>query len=100
MVTMRSDDREAIDRRLARIEGQVRGLRRLLQEDAYCCDVLTQISAVNSAVHQVAGAVAAMHLKHCLMSADEGEQHPHARTMTRDELTKEFEEVLKRLMKS
>jgi DNA-binding FrmR family transcriptional regulator len=95
-----SDDREAIDRRLARIEGQVRGLRRLLREDAYCCDLLTQISAVNSAVHQVAGAVAAMHLKHCLLSADGSERHPHARTMSRDELAREFEEVLKRLMKS
>ncbi len=90
-------ERKALDRRLARIEGQVRGIRRLLDENAYCCDVLTQLSAVTSALDQVAAKVAAEHIKHCIVGHDSAEAHPTAKAMTREEVLDELEEVLQRL---
>lgn len=56
-------------RRLRRIEGQVRGLQRLIEEDTYCIDVLTQISAVNSALQSVAVGLLDEHLHHCVTDA-------------------------------
>jgi CsoR family transcriptional regulator, copper-sensing transcriptional repressor len=56
-------------RRLRRIEGQVRGLQRLVDEDTYCIDVLTQISAVNSALQSVALGLLDEHLRHCVTGA-------------------------------
>ncbi|MCC7434949.1 MAG: metal-sensitive transcriptional regulator [Methanoregulaceae archaeon] len=97
---MKSENTKAIDRRLARIEGQVRGLRRMLEEDAYCCDILTQISAVTSALQQVAGQVAAQHVKHCIVGHGSGSEHDAAKRMTQDELVDELTEVFGRLMKA
>jgi len=56
-------------RRLRRIEGQVRGLQRLIEEDTYCIDVLTQISAVTSALQSVAVGLLDEHLRHCVSDA-------------------------------
>jgi DNA-binding FrmR family transcriptional regulator len=56
-------------RRLRRIEGQVRGLQRLVEEDAYCIDVLTQVSAVTSALQSVAVRLLDEHLHHCVADA-------------------------------
>jgi DNA-binding FrmR family transcriptional regulator len=56
-------------RRLRRIEGQVRGLQRLVDEDTYCIDVLTQISAVTSALQSVAVGLLDEHLHHCVTDA-------------------------------
>jgi CsoR family transcriptional regulator, copper-sensing transcriptional repressor len=64
--TMTKDD---YMRRLRRIEGQVRGLQRLVDEDTYCIDVLTQISAVNSALQSVALGLLDEHLRHCVTGA-------------------------------
>ncbi len=97
---MKTEDQKAIDRRLARIEGQVRGLRRLVEEDAYCCDLLTQISAVSSALNQVAGIVAANHVRHCVVGHPKGEGHSVAKKMSQDELFDELEEVFSRLMRA
>lgn len=55
--------------RLRRIEGQVRGLQRLIDDDAYCIDVLTQISAVTSALQSVAVGLLDEHLRHCVTTA-------------------------------
>lgn len=64
-----SQDKEAIGRRLRRIEGQVRGLGRMVDEDAYCIDVLTQISAVTRALESVALELLGDHLGHCVREA-------------------------------
>ena len=96
---MAQEDAKAIDRRLARIEGQVRGIRRLTEEGAYCCDILNQILAVNSALKQVAAVVASNHIKHCIAGHAAGEGHEVARAMTQDQLMAELEEVMSRLMK-
>ena len=62
----RKDD---IERRLRRIEGQVRGLQRMVGEDAYCIDVLTQISAATRALQSVALELLDDHLAHCVQEA-------------------------------
>jgi DNA-binding FrmR family transcriptional regulator len=73
------DDREAVLRRLARIEGQVRGVRRMVEDEAYCIDVLTQIAAVDKALDGVALKLLADHTNHCVRDAvarggDEGDE--------------------------
>jgi DNA-binding FrmR family transcriptional regulator len=65
-------DADAKDRnlkRLRRIEGQVRGIQKMVEEDRYCADVLGQISAVHEALRSVARELMRNHLKHCAMSA-------------------------------
>jgi DNA-binding FrmR family transcriptional regulator len=70
-------DSRALHNRLRRIEGQVRGLQRMVDEDAYCVDILTQIAAVQTALEQVAVNVLDGHVRHCVADAvagtDEGE---------------------------
>jgi DNA-binding FrmR family transcriptional regulator len=61
-----SDDREAIQKRLRRIEGQVRGLQRMVDEDRYCIDILEQVSAATRALQSVA---LDDHLAHCVAEA-------------------------------
>ena len=62
-------DKEAVQQRLRRIEGQVRGLQRMVDEDAYCIDVLTQISAATKALESVALQLLQEHLSHCVREA-------------------------------
>jgi DNA-binding FrmR family transcriptional regulator len=69
---MQADPR-AIHNRLRRIEGQVRGLQRMVDEDAYCVDVLTQVAAVQTALEQVAVHVLDAHVRTCVADAVGGE---------------------------
>jgi CsoR family transcriptional regulator, copper-sensing transcriptional repressor len=62
-------DSNAIHNRLRRIEGQVRGLQRMVDEDAYCIDILTQVAAVQTALEQVAVNVLDGHVRHCVADA-------------------------------
>jgi CsoR family transcriptional regulator, copper-sensing transcriptional repressor len=64
-----SSDREAYLKRLRRIEGQIRGLQRMVSEDAYCIDVLTQISAATRALQGVALGLLDEHIRHCVGNA-------------------------------
>jgi DNA-binding FrmR family transcriptional regulator len=65
--------KEQLGKRLARIEGQVRGIGRMVEEDRYCIDVLTQISAVQAALDKVALGLLDEHARTCVIGA-EGEQ--------------------------
>jgi DNA-binding FrmR family transcriptional regulator len=60
---------ELILKRLARAEGQVRGIRRMVEEDTYCIDVLTQVSATTKALETIALALLEDHLTHCVAEA-------------------------------
>jgi CsoR family transcriptional regulator, copper-sensing transcriptional repressor len=62
-------DTKAVHNRLRRIEGQVRGLQRMVDEDAYCIDILTQVAAVQTALEQVAVNVLDGHVRHCVADA-------------------------------
>ena len=64
-----SQDKDAYLKRLRRIEGQVRGLQRMVDEDKYCIDILTQISAVTRALESVALGLLDQHLSHCVADA-------------------------------
>lgn len=66
-----SVEREAVLKRLARIEGQVRGVKRMVEEDAYCIDVLTQLGAVAKALDGVGLRLLADHTDHCVRGAVE-----------------------------
>jgi CsoR family transcriptional regulator, copper-sensing transcriptional repressor len=65
---MQADSR-AVHNRLRRIEGQVRGLQRMVDEDAYCIDILTQVAAVQTALEQVAVNVLDSHVRNCVADA-------------------------------
>ena len=64
-----SSDKQAYLNRLRRIEGQIRGLARMVDEDVYCIDILTQVSAANKALQAVALGLLDQHLHHCVTDA-------------------------------
>jgi CsoR family transcriptional regulator, copper-sensing transcriptional repressor len=64
-----SEDKDDYLRRLRKIEGQVRGLQRMVEDDKYCIDVLTQVSAVTRALQSVALGLMEDHLGHCVAQA-------------------------------
>jgi DNA-binding FrmR family transcriptional regulator len=63
------ENKDAVLKRLARVEGQVRGLQRMVDADTYCIDVLTQISAATKALQAVALELLEDHLSHCVAAA-------------------------------
>ncbi len=85
------DDKQDLTKRLRRIAGQVNGVERMIEDERYCIDILTQISAVRSALDRVALEVLDDHARHCVVAAGEGE---------RDERTTEMMDAVARLLKS
>ncbi len=81
-------------KRLARIEGQVRGIKRMVEEDTYCIDVLTQISAVTKALHAVSLGLMEDHLGHCVVDAARESQEAG------DAKVREAAEAIARLVRS
>ncbi len=69
-----SGDKQALLKRLRRVEGQVRGLQGMVQDDRYCIDVLTQISAAQAALDKVALGLLDDHARHCVMGASGDDQ--------------------------
>ncbi|MCI2238377.1 metal-sensitive transcriptional regulator [Paenibacillus sp. TRM 82003] len=88
------DDKEQVLKRLRRIEGQVRGLHRMVEEDTYCIDVLTQVSAATKALQAVALQLLDDHLAHCVVDAAR-EGGPAA-----DAKVKEASDAIARLVRS
>lgn len=84
-------DKEALLRRLRRIEGQVRGLQRMVDEDKYCVDILVQVAAVRAALGQVGLMLLENHTKGCVAKAIEHEQG--------DEAVEELMEVISRFVR-
>ncbi|GGI01514.1 Putative cytosolic protein [Mammaliicoccus fleurettii] len=71
------EEKDKVINRLKRIEGQVRGIQNMVEEDRYCVDILVQISAIQSALKNVGFAVTERHIKHCVTDAiqnGEGEE--------------------------
>ena len=69
---MKRDNKAALANRLSRIEGQVRGVARMIDEDRYCIDVLTQIQAIRAALTKVETEMLNDHLGHCIEAAISG----------------------------
>jgi CsoR family transcriptional regulator, copper-sensing transcriptional repressor len=78
------NDRDALIKRLHRIEGQVRGIERMLEEDRYCIDILTQIGAVSTALESVAQKLLEDHANHCVAGALASGSREEAETKTRE----------------
>jgi CsoR family transcriptional regulator, copper-sensing transcriptional repressor len=89
-----TQDKDAYLKRLRRIEGQVRGLQRMVENDTYCIDILTQVSAVTRGLQAVALGLVEDHLGHCVTQAIE-EGGPEA-----TEKVKEASEAIARLVRS
>ncbi len=71
---IKANDKEKVRNRLRRIEGQVRGVQRMVDEEVYCVDVLTQISSVVSALEKVGAILLKDHVEHCVReSIEKGE---------------------------
>jgi DNA-binding FrmR family transcriptional regulator len=81
-------------RRLRRIEGQVRGLQQMIEDDRYCIDVLTQISSVSAALQGVSVGLLDEHLRHCVVEA------AAAGGAEADEKLSEASEAVSRLLRS
>ncbi|HET7591208.1 MAG TPA: metal-sensitive transcriptional regulator [Solirubrobacterales bacterium] len=64
------EDKERLLMRLARVEGQVRGVSKMVEEERYCIDVLTQIGAIQAALDKVALGLLDEHTRHCVVEAD------------------------------
>ena len=86
-----SDDKKQLINRLHRIEGQVRGVERMVDEDAWCPDILNQIAAVRAALDRVALGLAEGHVRHCVIGAEDPGR--------RDEMTAELMEAVGRLVR-
>lgn len=86
-------DKDRYLARLKRIEGQTRGIHRMIDENAYCIDILTQISAVNAALKSVALGLLDDHLEHCVANAIKGGQEA-------EDKIKEASAAIARLVKS
>lgn len=88
------DTKTAHLKRLRRIEGQVRGVQRMVEQDQYCIDVLTQISAATKALEAVALGLLGEHLSHCVADAI------HTGGDTADDKIKEASAAIARLVRS
>ena len=70
----KNNDKEAIIKRLNRIEGQVKGIQKMVEDERYCVDILVQISAIRSAINRVGNIILENHIKGCIKnSIKEGE---------------------------
>jgi DNA-binding FrmR family transcriptional regulator len=69
-----SENREAVLKRLRRIEGQVRGVERMVEENRYCIDVVTQVTAIQAALDKVALELLSDHAAHCVVGAEEDDR--------------------------
>jgi CsoR family transcriptional regulator, copper-sensing transcriptional repressor len=85
--------KEDLLRRLKRVEGQVRGMQKMIEEDRYCVDILVQVSAIRSAVHQVGLTILDAHTRGCVVSAFTNQEQV-------DEKIDELMDVIRQFTKS
>lgn len=89
------DDKAAVLARLKRVEGQIRGIQRMVDDDTYCIDVLTQVSAATRALQGVAVALMDDHLRHCVSNAVQSDDPDES-----DRIITEASRAIERLVKS
>ena len=83
------EDKDAVLARLRRVEGQVRGLQRMVENDEYCIDILTQVNAATSALKKVAVGLLDDHIRHCVVNqTEEGKDMIAEATAAIDRLVK------------
>ena len=89
------ENKDELAKRLRRIEGQVRGIQRMVDEDTYCIDVLTQVSAATKALQSVAMSLLDQHLRHCVTGAVQADDHAET-----ERIITEASRAIERLVKS
>jgi DNA-binding FrmR family transcriptional regulator len=94
---MQDQSREKIKRRVNRVAGQISGIQRMIDEERYCVDILSQIAAVRSALDALGLELLTSHLRTCVVG--EGSKHPKAKPMQQGELIDELDRVLSRFLK-
>ncbi len=77
-------DKAALVKRLHRIEGQVRGIERMVEDDRYCIEILTQVAAVNTALESLALKILDEHVRHCVTGALQSGDEVEAATKTEE----------------
>ena len=95
---MKEDTKPKVRKRLKRIEGQVAGLLKMVEEDRYCVDVLTQVAAVRSALDAVGVLLITDHIEGCLIGHGTGSEHHCAKVLTQQELVEEVRTALGRFL--
>ncbi|WP_284978543.1 metal-sensitive transcriptional regulator [Arthrobacter sp. fls2-241-R2A-200] len=93
-----TSNKEAYLKRLKRIEGQVRGIARMVEEDKYCIDILTQVAAATKALHAVSLGLVEEHIGHCVVGAA-SEADPEARAEQIEAKVKEATGAIGRLLR-
>ncbi|MDQ3987156.1 MAG: metal-sensitive transcriptional regulator [Actinomycetota bacterium] len=84
------DSKDDVLARLRRVEGQIRGLQRMVEDDQYCIDILTQITAASNALKKVAVGLLEDHIRHCVAEQSEGDK----------DMVREATAAVERLVKS
>ena len=85
--------------RLNRIAGQIAGIQRMVEEDRYCVDILTQIAAARSALDALGVEMLSSHLESCVAGHGTGSEHSCAAPMSKEELLAEVQKVISRFLK-
>lgn len=100
---MKTHSRSKLQNRLRRIAGQVNGLQKMVDENRYCVEVLTQIAAIRSALDALGVELLSQHLEHCVAGCAENcsdeHAHPEAKNRSRDELIQEVRTTLARFLR-
>lgn len=95
---MQSETKPKVQKRLNRIAGQVAGLQKMIEEDRYCVDILTQVAAIRSALNAVGVLLLTDHVEGCLVGHGSGTEHHCAKAMTQEELVEEIRSSLGRFL--
>ena len=95
---MNANAKKRVAARVRRIGGQVAGIQKMLDDDRYCVDVLTQIAAARSALGALGRELIAAHLESCVVGRGTGTEHACAKALSRDELLAEVRKVLERFL--
>ena len=93
------ESRKKLTTRLNRIAGQVAGIQRMVEEDRYCVDILTQIAAVRSALDSLGVELLSEHVSSCVVGHGTDSEHECAKPMTQEQLVEEVKTVLARFLK-
>ncbi len=96
---MNDETKPKVRRRLKRIEGQVAGLLRMIDDNRYCVDVLTQLAAVRSALDAVGVLLLTDHIENCLIGHGTGSEHECAKQMNPEQLVEEVRTALGRFLR-
>ena len=96
---MENESRRRIKARVNRVAGQVSGISRMIDEDKYCVDILTQIAAARSALDTLGVELLADHLEGCVVGHGTGSEHHCAQPMTQEQLLAEVKTTISRFLK-